>query len=245
MRFEIGAALVIAASLGLALAGTPAVAGDYGCASGECYVRVHRPDVYGEVDRPVVLYPSRAEVVHYPPVVYNRVRAVEVVPGSFNVQRQPALYGSYTRTVMVSPARTIYKHVGASTRTVREVQVVRPAQVRWETQIDPHGRLVKCKVVVPAVTRSVSRVVSTPARTVARIVPARYAQVQQPMLVSPPRTAFTYNAPVYQYVNEPMIVRPATREIIQHPPVIGYARQEVLLRRGGYGWAPAGDLRRW
>lgn len=238
MRIDFSAAAGVIA-MGLALAAGPVQAGDWGCRTGECYERVRQPDVYGHVSRPVVITPGYTAVHHYPPAIMNRVRAIEAVPGSFSVRRQPALWGSYTRTLMVSPGRTVHTHVPATYRTVHALEVVRPARVRWEYQRDAHGRLVKCKVETPAVTRTVTRtVLASPAHSVARVIPARYAQVSVPMMVSPARTTFTYAPPAYQYVNEPMVVRPATRELVTHPPVIGFERHKVLVRRGGYAWAP-------
>ena len=188
MRKDMIAAVGMAAALGLSLASGPVLAGDRGCRSGECYEQVRQPDVYGHVERPVVIQPGYAEVNHYPPAIMNRVRAIEVVPGSFNVVRQPAMYGSYTRTEIVAPSRTMHSHVPASYKVVPQREVVRPAQVRWEYQRDAHGRLTKCKVVTPAITRTVMRsVMVSPARTVAHVSPARYRQVQVPMLVQPAR----------------------------------------------------------
>ena len=241
MRFDNGAGIGIVAALGVMLTSYAALAGDYGCRSAECYERVRQPDVYGTVTRPVVVHPGHTEVLYYPPAIVDRLQAVEVVPGSFNVQRQPAMYGSYTRTVMVSPARFVQHHAPSVRKVVHTREVVRPAQVRWEYQRDAHGRMTKCKVVTPAVTRTVARtVVVAPAHIVEHVIPARFAQVQQPMLVEPARTHYTYTPPVYQYVSEPMMIRPATREVINHPPVIGFEQRDVLLRRGGYAWAPVG-----
>ena len=245
MRIDMIAAVGVATALGLTLATGSAMAGDHGCRSSECYERVRQPDVYGHVDRPVVIQPGYSQVVHYPAAVHDRVRAVEVIPGSFDVQRTPAMYGSYTRTVMVAPSRTTHQHVPARYKVAQHEQIVRAAKVRWERQVDAHGRVTMCKVVVPAVTRTVARsVMVSPAHTVAHVAPARYTQVRQPMLVAPARTNYSYNPPVYSYVSEPMVIRPATREVINHPPVIGFQSHKVLVRRGGYGWAPVGH-RHW
>ncbi len=75
MRIEISAAAIILAA-GVMLMATAASAGGYGCASAECYEKVRRPDVYATVERPVVVRPGYAEVVHVPPAVLDRVRRV-------------------------------------------------------------------------------------------------------------------------------------------------------------------------
>lgn len=230
-----------AAALAAAIAAAPgmALAGGYGCQTGECYERVKAPDVYANVSRPVVIEPGYTQVSHYPAAIMNRVRAVEVVPGSFSVSHQPALWGSYTRTVMVSPGQVVHSHVPATYKTIQVREIVRAAGVRWEYQRDSRGKLVKCKVETPAVTRTVTRtVLVSPARTVAHVKPARYAQVRMPMLVQPARLVQSYNPPAYRYINEPMVVRPATREVINHPPVIGFESRQVKVRSGGYTWAP-------
>ncbi len=230
------------AALGLMAPVAVAVASDHGCRSVECYRQVKRPDVYATVARPVVLEPGRTEVIRHAPVVMDRVRRIEAIPGRFNVQHVPAMYGSYTKTVMVSPARTIHEHVPAVRKVVHQHEVVRAASYRWERTVDAHGRVTKCKVMTPAVTRTVAReVVVAPAQTVARVIPAQYRQVSQPMLLAPARTVQSYQPPVYSYVSEPMMIRPATKQVIQYPPVIGMQHRHVLVQRGGYGWAPVGD----
>jgi hypothetical protein len=245
MRFSTSAVAGLAA-LGIAMSAGSALAGGYGCEAAECYEKVRRPDVYATVERPVVVRPGYGEVVHTPAAVLERVRRIEMVPGSFNVHREPAVYGSYTSTVMVAPSRTVHEHIPASYRTVQQTEVWRPASVRWERRVDRHGRETMCKVVVPAVTRTVARnVMVSPGQSFARVVPAQFAQVQRPMLVQPARTVQSYNPPVHAFVREPMVVRPAMREVIQHPPVIAYERQEILVRRGGTAWAPVGHRREW
>ena len=243
MRIDLVAAVGIAAAFGMTLAASTGMAGDHGysrsCSTGECYTQVRQADVYGVAERPFVIKPAHTTVTHTSAAILDRVQRVEVVPGSFNVRHQPALYGSYTRTVMVSHGRTVHSHVPATYKVVPTQEVVRPAHVRWEYVRDAHGRMTKCKIVTPAVTRTVMRsVMVSPAHSVASVVPARFAQVQQPVLLQRARTHQTYNLPAYGYVSQPMVIRPAAREAFYHPPVIGMKRHEVLVRRGGYAWAP-------
>ena len=162
MGSKLFGALAGAAALWLSGQMAPALAGDHGCQHVECYRQVRQPDVYASVARPVVVEPGYTEVVRHGPVIYNRSARVEAVPGRFHVQHVPAMYGSYTRTVMVSPARTIYEHQPAVRKVVHQKVIIRPASYRWENTVDRHGRVTRCKVVVPAVTRTVAREVVDP-----------------------------------------------------------------------------------
>lgn len=228
--------LMAAALVGFA---GPALAGGHGCASRECFEKVRQPDTYATVERPVVVRPGYAEVVHTPPVVHERIRRIESVPGTWHSHREPAVYGSYTRTVMVRPARTVHDHIPAVTRMVAHTEVVRPARVTWQRQVDSHGRETMCKVVVPAQTRAVHRnvIVSGP-RRISRTIPAEFRQVSQPMLIQPARNINVYQPPVHSYVREPMVIRPATATVVHHAPVVAVERHDVLVKRGGHAWVP-------
>src|SRR5262245_58549178 len=130
MRNQVIAGRSAAVMLGLSLGAGAAQAGGWGwgCDWGDCY-------------RPVAYAPVYAQVVTYPPVVMDRVRRVEVVPGAFTVYRAPPVYGSYTRTVMVSPPRHIVERL-PSVRTVARVRYCR----------DGVTRIVNRGVVVPGPT---------------------------------------------------------------------------------------------
>lgn len=212
-----------------------ALAGDFGC-RGECYEKVRLPDTYARVDRVVLVDPGRTAYVDHPPIVLNRTRRVDLIPGRWVPRYEPAIYGARARTVLIRPARTLYNRTPATTRTVIKRIVIKPAAVRWERRVGPFGRVRMCKVVVPAVTRKVTRKVVVRSRTVARTIPARYGTVYEPILVREARVRHSYIPPVQAFRPEPIIVRPAVTEVFRTPPVYGIESRRVLVRHGGTAW---------
>lgn len=111
-----------------------------------------------------------------PPVQYRQVIA-------------PPQYGVVERTVLVAPARVIYRRVAAEYGTVQQTVVVAPERIGWQPVCDACGRVGYRKYVVPAQYGTVERtVVVTPARVVAETIPAQYATVAQTVLVAPARS---------------------------------------------------------
>ena len=76
MRIDLVGAVGIAAAVGMILAANTSMAGDYGCRSGDCYTQVRQPDVYGVVERPVVIAPAHTTVIHTPAAILDRVQRV-------------------------------------------------------------------------------------------------------------------------------------------------------------------------
>ncbi|MGE0628533.1 MAG: hypothetical protein AB7O43_11975 [Hyphomicrobiaceae bacterium] len=224
-----------ALTLAVAAFGSPVLAGDFGC-RGECYERVRLPDTYARVDRVVVVAPGRTEYVNHPPIVLNRTRRVDLIPGQWVPRYEPALYGARARIVLIRPARTVYRRTPAVTRTVARRIIVKPAVVRWERRVGSFGRERMCKIVVPAVTRTVTRKVVVPGRRIAQTIPARYGTVYQPILVREARVRHTFIPPVQAFRPEPIIVRPAVTEVFTRPPVYGIESRRVLVRHGGTAW---------
>lgn len=224
-------AVVVAASASSAVAG--------GCRSTECYVKVKQADTYATVARSVVVSPARADVVTSPAVMGYRYQRLETTPGYVTSYRQPAQYGAVARSVMVQPGRVSHTIVPAQYRTEVQAEVVRHASYRWEMKADAHGRMVKCKVEVPAVTRHVARqVMVSPAHTVAHTTPAVYKTVHQPLLLAPARTVQNYAPATYTTVKQPMLIKPATQHMVHQPAVMGVRHEQVLVRQGGYAWQP-------
>jgi hypothetical protein len=232
-------------ALGALIVGTvsitaPAAAFDHksGCSSAECYEKVRQPDVYGTVQRPVMLEPGRTELKHLPAAIQVRPQRVEVVPGMWHAQRSPALYGTYQKHVMVQPAHVSTSHTAAVYKTVHE-QVSTGDRVRWERVRDAHGRERLCKVVTPGRTMSMARrVMVSPGHTSQTLVPAVYRPVTRSVLVKPASTHHTFQPPVHQFVDNVNVIRPATVETTRHAPVYGTESQTVLVKKGGYAWQP-------
>jgi hypothetical protein len=233
-------------ALGALIVGTvsitaPAAAFDHksGCNSAECYEKVRQPDVYGTVQRPVMLEPGRTEVVHQGAAIQIRPQRVEVVPGMWHAQRSPALYGHYQKHVMVKPAHVSVSHTPATYTTVHE-QVSKGGHVRWERVRDAHGRERLCKVVIPGKMMTMARrVMVTPAHTSQTVVPAVYRPVTRSVLIQPAKTRHSFQPPVHQFVDNVNVIRPATVETYRHNPVWGTESETVLVKKGGYAWQPA------
>jgi hypothetical protein len=212
--------------------------GQSGCSSAECYEKVRQPDVYGDVQRPVLIEPGHSEVAHRPAAIQLRAQRIEVIPGSWHAAHSPALYGSTQKHVMVRKAQVSTSHTPAVYKTVHE-QVMSGGHVRWERVRDAHGRERLCKVVVPGKMMSMARrVMVQPAHTSQTVVPAVYRTVTRPVLVQAAKKHHTYQYPVYQWVHNANVIRPATTETFRHAPVYGTESEKVMVKKGGYAWQP-------
>jgi hypothetical protein len=209
-----------------------------GCKSAECLEKVRQPDVYGTVQRPVLIEPGRTEVVHQPAAIQLRAQRIEVIPGSWHGTHSPALYGSTQKHVMVKPAQVSTHHTPAVYKTVHEQGMSAP-HVRWERVRDAHGRERMCKVVTPGRMMSMARrVMVRPAHTSETVVPATYRTVRRSVLVQAAKTRHVYRNPVHQWVHNANVIRPATAVTYQHQPVYGLQNETVFVKKGGYAWQP-------
>lgn len=232
--------MAVAAAGGVMIFAGAGQASAGGCDYGECYQKVQLPDEYATVAGPVVVRPASNEVVHEPAIVTTRQQRIETQPGYWVAEKVPAQVGSVTKAVMVRPATVHHETIPAEYRTVHETVVVRPAGWRWEYSVDRFGRETKCKVEVPAVTRTIARrVMVAPARTVVHTNPAVYKTVTRPLLIAPAKVRHTYVPPRHAWVEHPMVIKPATQRVIHHPAVVGVVHEDVVVRRGGAAWVPA------
>ena len=236
-------AAIVAGSGWMAIAAS-ASAFDRGCSGRavECYEKVRSPDVYGTVERPVVISPGRREFVHVPAVVEPRPYRVQLVPQRVHAEHVPAVFGTALRRQLIEPARTSYVVQPAVVERVHQTVVTDPGGTRWERSIGHDGRERLCKVQLPPVTRTVVRdVVVAPAQRVAVTQPAIYRQVAIPVLLAPPHVRHTVEPAVYAIERRPVVLRQASVTIVDHPPVIGVERQRVLVQSGTTSWQRAGD----
>ena len=241
-------AIIAALAAGAGLTGLVATASafDHDCAhrSAECYEKVHAPDVYATIERPVVVAPARREHVYEPALVLDRPHRVEVIPQAIVTQHVPAVYSTVVRSRLVRPAQAAYVYHPAIVGRVHRTVVTDPGSVRWSRTIGHDGRERLCKVHVAPTTRTVVRdVVVSPARRVAVMTPAIYHDVAVPVLVSPPRTRHIVAPAVYAVQNRPVVLKPAAVRIIDHPPVLGVERQRVRVSTGGHVWQRTDDHR--
>jgi hypothetical protein len=229
---SIALALGLAAVLG---AGAPALAGGHGCRGEEvhCYKKVRLPDVYQNVERPVMLRPATKRVVHVPPVVGTRLEREVVAPGRAHAVHVPPVYSTIVRRELVQPGTVGYRV------TPPVVETVHPGRTRWVTYRDRYGQTIRCPKKSPPVTRTIARdVVVDPGQRVPVFTPPIYADVPRTVLVRPAGVRHVYQPPVTRFVERPVVLRPAQRHVVVEPPVYGVARHAVKVRSGGYAWRP-------
>lgn len=101
----------------LALSGLPALAGGFGCVSGDCYTPTYVPPTYGTVTEKVMTRPPETYAITTPPQYKTVYDTVQMGGGRYwSVTRdphtgklvgcwitKPVRYASVPRTVMVSP----------------------------------------------------------------------------------------------------------------------------------------------
>jgi hypothetical protein len=104
---------------------------------------------------------------------------------------------------------------------------VKPATVRYVMKPDRWGRLQKCAVETPAVTKTVARrVLVQPSHTVAHTTPAQYKTVTVPMTIAPARTSYQYTPPKVDYVAHPITLQgPTVRAVHVPAQVVPTARR--------------------
>lgn len=205
--------------------------------------RSHHCDGYAEG---AVVRPAYNEVVREPAVIGTRVQRIETSPGYWTASQIPAQTGFYQKSVVVRPSSVTYRTVPAQYRTVHETVVIRAASVAYEFRPDRHGRMVRCAVHVPAVTRTVAReVMVSPGHTVAMPVPAVYKTVTVPVEISPARTSYQYTPPRVDYVAHPVTLKAATARVIHHPAVYSPRRVDLESLPGFVPAAPAAGHHRW
>ena len=210
-----------------------ALAGGLGCSSdaAECYPRVRQADRHAAVSTPAI-------------VATRNVR-VEVAPGRWRAEHQPAAHAIVMRQVMIQSARAELSVTPPAYRSVHETIVVTPAAVRWERRLDRHGVETLCEVRLPAFTRTVAReVMASPGQRLARHVPALYRPVAEAVVVQPATVRHVYEPPVHRWIDRTYVVRVAASRGDSGPPEIATDRRQALVRRGEQAWQPVGGRAR-
>jgi hypothetical protein len=162
--------------------------------------------------------PARTVHVREPAVIGTRVQRIETQPGYWTATRQPAQVGIMSKSVVVQPAQVHHQTISAKYETVHETVVVRAASVRYEMRPDCCGRMVKCAVHVPAVTKTVARqVMVSPAHSVAHTTPAVYKTVTTPVTIAPAKTTYDYTPAKFDYVAHPMMLKGETFRAVHVP----------------------------
>ena len=146
------------------------------------------------------------------PAVYGTYsRSVLVRPAQTSFSKIPAQYATATENIVVRPAQQIPIHHPAITQTVSEKVMVQPASKVWSVTRDAHGNEVGCWVEKPAVYAVQQRtVVVQPATTSYKTIPAEYGTIQRQVVVSPERLVAHTTPPVYATQTYQAQIAPAT-----------------------------------
>ena len=97
--------------------------------------------------------------VNHAPVYGTLTRSVLVSPTRTVFDKIPAQYATTSEQVMVRPAQSVPHHSPAVTQTVAQQVMVQPASKVWSVTRDAHGREVGCWVNRPAVYATQHRTV--------------------------------------------------------------------------------------
>ena len=154
-------------------------------AGNECYRRVAAPATYRTVAEPVLVEPER-QVAEYVPAVTQAVEQTVVVePAREVTETIPPEYGVVEETVMVSPARRVWQVSDRYGETVGCWVTIPPCYARQARRVLVRPAQYRT-VVVPAVTETrLRQEIVEPAHTVYRTIPARYAQRERTVEVTP------------------------------------------------------------
>lgn len=150
------------------------------------------------------------------PVYGTYTKHVMISPARVEFNKIPAQYTTVTRQVMVRPAQHIAHHVPAITRTIAETVMVAPASKVWSVTRDHHGREIGCWVHKPA----------------------QYATRHRAVVVRPATVSYSIVPAEYRTFTQQVVVRPA--QLIQRtiPAVYGTRNYTAMVSPGTTGWQP-------
>ncbi len=207
-----------------------------------CFANALTPASYDRVTERVMLRPQSLRQRHIPAVFEQRRQRVMVKQPMFAYQTRPPIYALTYEDVLLEPAREIEVHIPAKYETWTETIEIEPAKTVWKRGRALYGHKsslsaanttehtpaqaaeILCKVHIPAKKRIVhhTRMVS-PARTETQTVPARYQRVakqvvQRPAVahrvaVSAEYAAIPYEKQLAAARHEPEIIPAAYQDI--------------------------------
>jgi len=143
------------------------------------------------------------------PAQYKTVtKQVVVTPATTKTVTIPAVYKTVSTNVLAAPASTKTVNIPATYKTLTKTQKVSDAKYVWsDSMMEKAGMSrtssVVCKVVVPAVSKTITKqVVATPATTRTVKIPASYKTVQVTKLITPETTKKTVIPASYKTVTK-------------------------------------------
>lgn len=225
--------------------------------AGQCFARVLTPVITETVTEQVLEKPA-TERIEVKPAVY-RNSTVEVLVREAGTRHRviPAVYETVEERVMVEPERTEITVIPAQFETYTETVVVKPERVVWKKGDGIYGRSgvlgpqaaaarggekhtgeVLCRVIEPAVTRTVTRSrMIAPPRTQERTIPARYKTVQRRVVVEPARVVEEVIPAVYEDRTIRVMTEPPQEVRVEVPAVYRTVTREVVRGGGDLEWA--------
>jgi hypothetical protein len=84
-----------------------------------------------------------------------------------------------------------------------------------------------------------ARVLVSPERTVTRVVPAQYVDVEERVMVTPERVRRVSVPATYRTVTETVVVRPGAARVETIPAEYRTVREPVVVQPGRWDWRPA------
>ncbi|NBC21567.1 MAG: peptidoglycan-binding protein [Alphaproteobacteria bacterium] len=225
--------------------------------AGQCFARVLTPVVTETVTEQVLEKPA-TERIEVTPAVY-RDSSIRVMVREAKTRHRviPAVYETVEEEVMVAPERTEITVIPAQFETYTETVVVKPERVVWKTGEGIYGRSgvhgaedaaarggethtgeVLCRVIEPAVTRTVTRSrMIAPPRTQERVIPARYKTVTRRKVVEPARVVEEVIPAVYEDRSIRVMVEPPKERRVEVPAVYRTVEREIVRGGGEPEWA--------
>ncbi|MGF1620778.1 MAG: hypothetical protein ACFCUR_09205 [Rhodomicrobiaceae bacterium] len=166
-------------------------AGDRNC-TGNCYEEVPAPSYHQTLKRRVTLQ-----------------------RGAYEIDREPSLYGSATKRVLVDDG--VEWHEEPAVYKTVKVRKRLKSRTTWEKRwVD--GRHIMCEVKVPGKT----------------------VWVNKKVLVKPARRWKTRSAPTYKYVQKRILLRPYKNIAVYHKARHKYVRERVEIQPEATVWQPVG-----
>lgn len=146
------------------------------------------------------------------PAVYGTYsRSVMVRPPQTSFEKIPAQYGTASQQVLVRPAQRIAHRHPAVMRQVAERVMVQPATRVWSVTRDHHGREIGCWITKPAVYATQYRTIVVRPETVSySVIPAEYRMETRQVVISPARLIQHTTPPVYATQTYQAQISPAT-----------------------------------
>ena len=206
--------------------------------AGECYTKVLIPAVYGSESTQVEIEPASTRLERKPAVYKDIEKRVLIKESSYELVSIPPVYEEVTETVLIKPEETIKTVIPAVYTDGNETVLVTPARVEWKQGRGAYEKIssttgeIMCRVEVPAVYKNVSRrVLSSPSKTIEKVIPAVYKNVTRRKLKTPAQTERKIIPAEYETVTIQELV---TAEVVKGVPVPAkYATVDKRVLKSG------------